>query len=159
MNRFMVKASPISQCVFAILLGILVGTAVSHQQPEVLQPWLDGGNAIIQLWTNALRMLVIPLVCSQLFLAIAGGRHEGSGRLGFLLPLAFTFLFAATAVVAIVSGLSLLRLPVFAGLTLSGVPPVEAPAAATEPYAWVTDLIPQSVIGAASTNAILPVMI
>ena len=156
------KLSLTVQCIIGMVLGILLGTAASGLQPEVLAPWLDGGNALIQVWTNGLRMLVIPLVVTQLFVTLAG--HKGgadSSRMGWSIPVAFVGLMFFTAATAIAQGLLLLRIPVLSGATLSSVTTADAAAAApaaAAPFQWLVDFVPANLFVAATENAILPLM-
>jgi Na+/H+-dicarboxylate symporter len=128
----------------------------------VLAPWLDGGNALIQVWTNGLRMLVIPLVVTQLFVTLAGHRSgTESSRMGWSIPAVFVGLLLFTAAVAIAQAVLLLRLPVLSGMTLSSVIP-DAPTVAPEaaaPFQWIIDLVPANLFAAATANAILPLML
>lgn len=165
-KRVTVKLSLTAQCILCLLLGILAGSAASGLQPDALSPWLSVGDAAIQMWTNALRLVVLPLVVAQLFVAIAA--HRGTSgeatKLGFLIPAVFVGLFAFTALLAIALGSSLLSLPVFANLQLSSavaVEPVASGAAAggAAPFSWLTDLVPSNLFAAASAGAILPLML
>ena len=104
-KRVTVKLSLTAQCILCLLLGILAGSAASGLQPDALSPWLRVGDAAIQMWTNALRLVVLPLVVAQLFVAIAA--HRGAAgeatKLSFLIPAVFG-LFAFTALLAIALG-------------------------------------------------------
>lgn len=158
------KLSLTAQCVLGLLLGALVGLAAASVQPEALSPWLAAADVTITMWTNALRLVVLPLVITQLFLALAQRAAKGTAtKLGVLTPIVFIGLLVFTwlATIAMVSGL--LRLPVFADLSLSGVVldqvPASGVAGSATGLAWLTDLIPSNLFAAASANQILSLML
>lgn len=155
------KLSLTAQCVLGLLLGALVGLAAASLQPEALSPWLAAADVTITMWTNALRLVVLPLVLTQLFLALAqrGGKGDAT-KLGVLIPTVFIGLLVFTwlSTIALVSGL--LRLPVFANLSLSGVAVAPSDAAGSTPgLTWLADLIPSNLFAAASANQILSLML
>lgn len=158
------KLSLTAQCVLGLLLGALVGLAAASLQPEALSPWLAAADVTIKMWTNALRLVVLPLVIAQLFLALAQRGAKGDAtKLGLLIPAIFIGLIVFTwlSTIAIVSGL--LRLPVFANVSLSGVAVPAAPASDAagnaSGLAWLADLIPSNLFAAASANQILSLML
>ena len=158
------KLSLSAQCILALVLGIVAGTAASQLHPEALAPWLDAGSALIQLWTNALRMLVIPLVVSQLFVTVAGhDAGEDSAILGWSIPVVFVGLMVFTAAISLTLGSLLISIPVVKGLSLTSAAgsaaAAAAPVAADAPYQWLTDLVQPNLFAAASANAILPLML
>jgi proton glutamate symport protein len=156
------KLSLTAQCVLGLLLGVLVGLATASLPPETLSPWLAGADVTIKMWTNALRLVVLPLVITQLFLALAQRGAKGTAtKLGVLIPIVFVGLLVFTwlSTIAMVSGF--LRLPVFANLSLGDVAVAPASDAAGSPtgLAWLADLIPSNLFAAASANQILSLML
>ena len=154
------------QCMLGLLLGILAGTAALRLQPDALGPWLGVADGAIRMWTNALRLVVLPLVLSQLFVAIAAqrGAKGDATKLGLLIPAVFFGLLAFTAICTFALGFGLMRLPVFANLSLSGVElasqaPATGAAASGGAFSWLPDLIPSNLIAAASSDSILALML
>jgi proton glutamate symport protein len=158
------KLSLTAQCVAGVLLGAVAGIAAIRLQPGGLSAWLIVGDSGVRLWTNALQLVVLPLVVAQLFVAISARRGESgeATRLGVLIPATFIGLFALTATLAILLATSVLRLPAFAALSLGPVAPVAvagAAAGAAGSGSFLTTLIPPNLFAAASANAILPLML
>lgn len=156
------KLSLTAQCVLGLVLGALVGLAAASLQPEVLSPWLAAADVTIKMWTNALRLVVLPLVITQLFLALAQRGAKGTAtKLGVLIPIVFIVMLVFTwlSTIALVSGL--VRLPVFANLSLGVVAaaPESGTTASVTGLAWLADLIPSNIFAAASANQILSLML
>ena len=115
-----------------------------------------------QLWVNALRMTIVPLIVALLIVAVAGGERGATGKLG---ARAF-LLFAVLAV--IVAGLSALIAPHLWGALV--IDPADAAAllasssalpdgAALTPRDWLVSLVPANIVKAAAEGAILPLLV
>jgi proton glutamate symport protein len=155
------KASPIR-----ILLGLLLGAAVGYfctgssstlllRVPGLLAP-------IGTLFINAIRVCVIPLVCSSLIVGCAASRDTGRlGRLaGKSLVLMVSYLFLS----AIFAGA--LAFPIFhhfSGLiknTLQEVSHSPVPTVVRSGVGeWVGDLIPSNIFKSAADGALLPLIV
>lgn len=155
------KASPIR-----ILLGLVLGAAVGYfcigssstlllRVPGLLAP-------IGTLFINAIRVCVIPLVCSSLIVGCAASRDTGRlGRLaGKSLVLMVSYLFLS----AIFAGA--LAFPIFhhfSGLiknTSQGASHSPVPAAVRSGVGeWVGDLIPSNIFKSAADGALLPLIV
>lgn len=160
------KLSLTAQCILGLLLGILVGTAASQLHPEARGPWIGVADAAILMWTNALRLVVLPLVVTSLFVAIAShrGAKGDATKLGLLIPMVFLGLFLFIALCTIALGSGLLRLPAFASLSLSGIEatpqaPTSGAAGSGGAFSWLSGLIPSNLFAAASADAILALML
>lgn len=147
-----------------VALGILAGVAAASLLSGDGGPWLRGADATILAWTNAFRLVVPPLVVSQLYLAIAARQvdRQGAVRLGWLVPVVFAGLLILTAAATVLVTLGVMQLPLFGGISLVGAAP--APEAAVQAGAssgtsWVNALIPPNLVGAAAGDNILPLML
>jgi Na+/H+-dicarboxylate symporter len=69
-----VRRSLTLQCIVGLLLGFLVGVLIARVRPGWVGSSLDVADAAIRIWTNALRLLVSPLIVTQLFVAVAPHR-------------------------------------------------------------------------------------
>ena len=84
-------ASLTARSLIGLLLGILIGLLLLRQQPAWGAPVIVVAEALVRAWTNAFRVLVVPLVIAQLFVALSQG-HAGKGavsRLGLATPAVF----------------------------------------------------------------------
>lgn len=146
----------------SLALGMLlgpIGHALTFPGEAAFTSALE---AIARGWTNALRLVVVPLVTSQLFAAIAGrpgGRHQ-AGRLGLVTPMVFTSLLVMVAIgtVALVS--PLMQLPVFQAIAPTvGSAAAPAPAAGGEGPEWIDGFIPSNLFAAAAADNLIALMI
>lgn len=159
------KLSLTVQCILGLVVGVVAGVLAGGLDPAAIQPWLTASDSVIRLWTNALRLVVTPLIVAQLFVAISGhrGAKADAARLGLLIPSVFLGLLTFTALVAIVAGLGLLTAPVLGDLSLAEVHPAPVAGggtgAATGPVAWIDELVPSNLFRAASSDSILGLMI
>ena len=160
-----VKRSLTLQCLGGLTLGVLAGAALAQFQAPSVESWRKAADTTIQLWTNALRLVVTPLVVAQLFASIsaeAGPKGEGR-KLGLLIPSVFAGLLIFTALLAMATMAGLLSLTIVGGLS-PGHPPA-APSVAAEAAdaaaqgSWVDQLVPPNLFAAASSSSILGVML
>jgi len=134
---------------------------------------IDAADALAPigtLWVNAIRMTVIPLVCSLLITGVASATDVGAiGRLGGRTLAVFAVLLVATAALVVPlapSLFALLPFPSAAGARAA------LPAGATEAAsqlttggqnasftAWLTSLIPPNPIAAAANGAMVPLIL
>lgn len=145
----------------SLALGMLlgpIGHAVTFPGEAAFTSTLE---AIARAWTNALRLVVLPLVTAQLFAAIAGrpnGRPQ-AGRLGLVTPVAFTSLLVVVAIgtVALVSVLT--QLPVFQTMAPALTSAAMATAPAGEGPEWIDGFIPSNLFAAAAGDNLIALMI
>jgi Na+/H+-dicarboxylate symporter len=135
-------------------------------------PLLGAADALAPIgtvWVNAIRMTVIPLVCSLLITGVASAADLGTiGRIGGRTLVVFGLLLAATAALAVPLGptlFALLPLPAAGArpalpagaaeaasqLSLGGQPPSVG--------AWLTSLVPSNPIAAAANGAMVPLIL
>jgi Na+/H+-dicarboxylate symporter len=150
----------LSLALLAGLGGGLLARAYPHPVTDSLFAGLD---VLVRAWTNALRAIVLPLIVSQLFLAVgmARGKNSQSSRLGLAIPAVFAALLTVSALLTLVGVSGLLRLPALASLGWPVSTKVPGPALAAGAAAprWIDGLIPSNLVAASSTDNILPVMI
>ena len=140
-----------------LVLGLAFGLVASATGIDVLMAVATGVRPIGDLFVNAVRMIVIPLVVAIVFLGVARlGDPRKLGRLGGF-SVAFFWL---TTVVAIFVGMGLMRI----GLIFS--PDVSPPDAAEQiaPHLpgvveFLVSLIPSNPFGAAAEGALLPLIV
>ena len=153
-------------CILGLVLGIGAGIAVPRWSPGAASWWLGFADVAVRLWTNALRLVVTPLVVAQLFLAVSAHR-AGKGeaaKLGFSIPAVFAGLLAFTAFCAIATTALVLGSPIFETRAFTGMelPRAEAggqsAAAAARP--WMDNIVPSNLVDAAARpEAILGLML
>lgn len=116
------------------------------------------------LWVNALRMLVIPLVLSNLVLGIAGsqdGRVVGRiGAFSFALFIGFLLLGTAFTLAVVPPTLRFTAFDPTSLGALAGGAQTAAPDVAPMSFSdWIFGLVPKNPFGAAADGAILPLLI
>lgn len=147
----------------SLTLGVLLGplgAAVSFPGEALVGGALE---AVARAWTNALRLVVVPLVTAQLFAVIveapAGRRH--AGRLGLVTPIAFTVLLALVATITVALVSFLVTLPVFAAV--APTPATRAAAATASAVSgtghWIDAFIPANLAAAAAADNLVALMI
>jgi len=140
-----------------LILGMLVGLAASATGNEVLLAIANGSAPFGTIFINAIKMVVLPLIITVIFSSIAKlGDPRKLGRIGGM-TLAF---YWATLIPAIMIGMGVMKL----GLQFS--PIIEMPsanAADMPPLPGIIDflvsLVPANPFAAASSGAILPVIV
>jgi len=149
--------------------GLAAGAAVHASGTSVTPALLTWSDPIGALWTNALRMTVIPLIVAQLIMSIAGQRErQDVGRMGGLCLALFVGLLLMGAVFTL-----LVAKPVIAGFAFE--PEQTAALVASSPAAgaafsgvasnvggfvpWLIGLVPVNPVHAAAQGALLPLMV
>jgi proton glutamate symport protein len=158
---------PTTQVIIALAAGILLGIAISASENSSMLGFAESFESVGILWVNAIRMVVIPLIVSLLFVSVAGFSDvRSAGRMGLKAVLLFLVLLAGAAMLAMVTLPALFALmpeipPRAAGLAEFARTPEGLTEAATLPSfgEWLTALIPTNPVRAAADDAILPVVI
>ncbi|MEL6874098.1 MAG: dicarboxylate/amino acid:cation symporter [Pseudomonadota bacterium] len=153
----MIKAIVI---LLALVLGVFVGLIFGPQSD-----WLvSGADVIGNMWLNALRMTVIPLVFTLLVVGIA--KAASMARAGRMTARAIAFmifiLWCSSAMAAIVTPmlLELFPLDLDAAAALRSALGDAASPGEVPPFSeFLRALIPTNVISAAAEDAVLPLMI
>ena len=172
MSRFRFPAF-LTSLSFVVVSALAAGVVVGALAQGVDAPWLTGTLGLVeslgQVWLNALRMTVIPLVFSLLVTGIVSiADAAATGRIAARSLMVFGVLLAGATVYAILAGLGLLALwpinPEAGRALLAGVP---ADVAATVGEAARTDglraflasLAPSNLIRAAADDGVLAVVV
>jgi Na+/H+-dicarboxylate symporter len=167
-EALLMKRSLTVQCIAGLILGILAGTVLARLEPAAVKPWLGAAESVIRAWTNALRLVVTPLVVAQLFVAIAPHRASkgDAAKLGVGIPVVFLGLLVFTMICALAATAGLLATPLVQHLSFTNLSTVGAAsqtaAAAGQAGAtsWLDDVIPPNLIAAAvRPEAILGLML
>ncbi len=140
-----------------LVLGLAVGLAAAATGNEWLLAIAQGSAPFGTVFINAIRMVVIPLVVTIIFVSVASlGDPRKLGRIGAL-TLAF---YWVTLIPAIIIGMTAMKL----GLQFS--PDIAMPSADTAdipPLSGIVDflvsLVPSNPFAAASSGAILPLIV
>jgi proton glutamate symport protein len=145
----------------ALAVGSALGIGVSGTAlaPALIQ-WIE---PVGQLWVNAIRMTVIPLVVAALIVAVSETDARAMGRLG---SRAFAAFLALLTVIAAMT--ALIAPPLFARLVIdpeaaaavrAGVTGVTALPALPTFSQWIVTLIPTNAIAVAADGAMLPLVL
>src|SRR5580765_363688 len=98
----------VHRVVIGLIAGLILGSAIGALHSAVALRVADLLLPVGQLWVNAIRMTIVPLVVSLLFVGIASRENaDGIGRLAAVTASTFVLLllFAALVAVAIVPSL------------------------------------------------------
>ena len=159
----------VHRVVIGLLAGLIIGSVVGATHSAAALRVVSWIEPVGQLWVNAIRMTVVPLVVSLLFVSVAGrDASRGFGRLGAATITTFFVLLALAALVAL-----LLVPPLIADMKLSpetaaalrSTATASASGTATQVTklpgfaAWVTSLVPTNVVEAAANGAMLPLIL
>jgi proton glutamate symport protein len=172
MNRFRVAAF-FTSLSFFVIAALVAGVVVGALAQETDAPWLTGTLGVVeslgQVWLNALRMTVIPLVFSLLVTGIVSIADAAStGRIAVRSLMVFGVLLVGATVYAILAGLGLLALwpidPEAGRALLAGVPSdslaTVGEAARTDGLrAFLASLAPANLIKAAADDGVLAVVV
>ncbi|HET9459245.1 MAG TPA: cation:dicarboxylase symporter family transporter [Sphingomicrobium sp.] len=152
--------------VAALVAGLLLGVLARGLPPEAGAPWVEGATIVGQLWLNALKMTVIPLVVALLVTGIAQGAEAArAGRIAartvawIVAVCTLSAIFGMAAMLGLVSAFPLpaeaagaLR----AGLAGLAPPPGNAMPTLSDFFQGV---IPSNVIASASNDDVLPLVV
>jgi proton glutamate symport protein len=158
----------VHRVVIGLIAGLILGSAIGSQSPVALRV-VAFIEPIGQLWLNAVRMTVLPLVVSLLFVGVADARGDDRmGRVGLTTLAAYLGLLVFAAAVALLIGP-----PLIADMKLSpeAAESLRASAAATAAQTtnrldqlpgfggWVTSLVPSNAMKSAADGALLPLIV
>jgi Na+/H+-dicarboxylate symporter len=153
----------------ALVAGVVVGAAAQNAEAPAVTSGLGVIEALGQVWLNALRMTVIPLVFSLLVTGIVSiADAAATGRMAGRALLVFAALLVSATVYAILAGLGLLQLwpidPEAGAALLAGIPAdaaetVGAAAQTDGLQAFLSSLAPANLIRAAADDGVLAVVV
>ena len=149
------------------LVGLLAGIVLGvwfHTHSDAAGSWLVKGAAPIgRAWVNALRMTVIPLVVTQLIVAVVSTRGRAVGKLGGLALGSFVGLLVTAAAFTMVAAPPLISIFAPAPGTLGVVKPATSapsgPMAATSLGDWLVAFVPTNPLKAAVQDDLLPLLL
>ena len=150
-----------------LVLGLALGVVAHETGSEFLLAVAEWVGPLGTLWTNALLMLVIPLIVATLFVALAGQTDtKRGGRRTALAFATFVGLLAVAAAFTLALGTPLLRRLTVDPATVAALhESVAGAAAALEPATapglldWVTTLIPSNPFRAAAEGEMLSIVV
>jgi proton glutamate symport protein len=152
----------------ALVMGLALGMAAHESTNVVLHRAVAVLTPVGTLWTNALRMIVLPLIVAHIVVAL--GSPSLSRHVGRLTALAFALFLALLALAAAYTLLLapplVHRLAVSPDAIQSLRANVAMPAGTSSQHAgtlqftdWLTGLVPANLLGAAARGDMLPVII
>jgi Na+/H+-dicarboxylate symporter len=153
------------------LLGLIAGFALGAIARETGIPWLLAVSVVAKpagtLWTNTLRMIVLPMMISYLLLAISSlPRGRTAGILGITTLVSFVTMLGLTGLLSALGTPSLLAmLPIVhtdvATFTASAAPAAKAAAPVVVPTVgqWIGGLVPTNLVKAATEENYLGIVI
>ena len=159
----------VRRVVIGLIAGLIVGSILGGWPGDFTSGVVAVLTPIGQLWVNAIRMTVVPLVVSLMFVSVASRDNEqGLGRVGVVTLISFLAILGLAAVFAF-----LLVPPLMADMKLL---PEAAAALRTTALqsgaqtttqvtqlpgfaAWLTSVVPTNVIKAATDGAMLPLIL
>jgi len=156
------------QLLFALAIGLAAGLGVSALGPDapaVVTYAVKFIEPVGQLWVNAIRMTVIPLVVSALIVGVTSTPDPRSvGRVGVRALALFGVMLTVAATLSVVIGA-----PLMAGLSIdpAAADALRAGAASAGEGAaraptfleWLVSLVPVNPVRAAADGAMLPLII
>jgi Na+/H+-dicarboxylate symporter len=159
----------VRRVVIGLIAGLIIGSAIGASNSPVALRVVGFIEPIGQLWLNAVRMTVLPLVVSLVFVGVAGpSGDQGLGRVGVKTLAAYFGLLLFAAALGLLIGP-----PLIADMRLSPVmaESLRASVAATAGEttnqlsqvpgfgAWVTSLVPANAMKSAADGAMLPLIV
>jgi proton glutamate symport protein len=159
----------VHRVVLGLLAGLILGSVIAAFNRDAAMRVAGLVAPVGQLWVNALRMTVVPLVISLLFVAIAGkAPGERLGRIGLVTGLTFLGLMIFAAFFALLLGPPLIddmKLTAELSASLRAGAGSSSGEVATQVKAlpgfgaWITTLVPANAIKAATDGAMLPLIV
>ncbi len=148
------------------LIGLIAGATLGswvHLYPTATTSAAVAAiSPLGHLWVNALRMTIVPLIVSQIIVAIVSARGRAVGRIGAIWLVTFTLLLMLAGFFTVSAGPSLIAYFAPAPGALSSLPASTLPksAAASESFAtWIVRLVPENPLRAAVEDDLLPLLL
>src|SRR4051812_3844262 len=98
----------VHRVVIGLLAGLILGSAIGAWNGAVALRVADVLLPIGQLWVSAIRMTIVPLVVSLLFVGVASRDSDGLGKLGITTLVTFLGLLVCAAILALLLAPSLI---------------------------------------------------
>src|SRR5687767_7652636 len=154
-----------TRVLIGLVAGLVLGAMVSASGNPGLLSVVSGVQPIGELWVNAIRMTVLPLVVAMLVGGIASISDLRSvGRLGVRTTALMLSLLVGSALVAVILGplfFSLMTIDAgaVAGLRVSATPPADVVRQLPTFSEWFVNLVPTNPFRAAADGALLPLVV
>jgi proton glutamate symport protein len=159
----------VHRVVIGLIAGLIVGTLLDAWPGDFASGVTSVLTPIGQLWVSAIRMTVVPLVVSLMFVSVASresnrmlGRVGAASLVSFLVLLTFAAIVAVLVVPPLMGEMKLapdagaaLRSSATAGAAGTTAQLGQLPGFA----AWLTSLVPSNVVKAATDGALLPLIL
>jgi Na+/H+-dicarboxylate symporter len=159
----------VQRVVIGLIAGLIVGTLLGAWPGDFSSVVTAVLTPVGQLWVSAIRMTVVPLVVSLMFVSVASressrmlGRVGATSLVSFLALLAFSAIVAVILVPLVMGGMKLsadsvaaLRSSATAGAAGTTAQLGQLPGFS----AWLTSLVPSNVVKAATDGALLPLIL
>lgn len=159
----------VRRVVLGLIAGLIIGSVVGASQSAAALRVVSWIAPLGQLWVNAIRMTIVPLVVSLLVVSIASGeRSDHVGRMGgvtvaiFFAMLVFAAVFALLLAPPLIADMKLSADTVTAlrGSAAAGAAGVTTQVTKLPGFgAWITGLVPSNVLSAAADGAMLPLIV
>ena len=159
--------SPTTRVLVGLAAGVLAGVVISASGNGALQSVATAIEQVGILWINAIRMTVIPLVVSLLFVSMTGFTDlRSAGRLGGRTMFVFmAFLIGSALCAALIVPVVFEWMP--AAASVQATPGLAPGASSVQEQAqqlpsvaqWFVELIPINPLRAAADGAMLPLVI
>lgn len=156
--------SPPTRILLALVLGLLAGIAVVAAGA----PWAEGSIMFLEpignLWLNALRMTIVPLVVSLLITGIAASalaaRANRLASRALILFVVLLWISSVTAALLMPLLLNLFPLPAESAAALRDALVASEPVGQAPSFAdFIQSIVPTNAIAAAAEDAILPLIL
>jgi len=157
-----------SRVLIGLGVGLAGGLAIAASHNPTLMSAADAVAPIGQLWVNAIRMTVIPLVISLVITGVASAAQTGAiGRMGARTLLVFFAMLVGAAILALPLGIATFSWLSNLVTVRPELPPGAAEAASSlsagAPVVgfsnWLLSLIPTNPVAAAANGAMLPLIL
>ncbi len=153
-----------TRILLALVLGLIIGIGMASVDPVLAGGIADVADPIGALWLNGLRMTIVPLVVALLITGIA--QTAQAARAGRLAGLSLTWIVTLMSLSAIMGAilmptfLALFPMPAASADALKSALTTAPSVAAVPPFGdFIRAIVPTNPIAAASTDAILPLLI
>jgi Na+/H+-dicarboxylate symporter len=157
--------SPTTGIITALVAGLLLGSIISASGNSALASAVGWIEPLGELWVNAIRMTVVPLVVALLIGGIASVADLSTvGRLGARTFLVFGSLLLLVGAVALIAAPPLFSLLHIDASAMGSVKPANIPGPDTALHApdfrqWLTSIVPINAVKAAADGAMLPLVV
>lgn len=145
-----------------LILGAAIGSWVHIHPTAHATAAVAAVLPLGRLWVNALRMTIIPLIVSQIIVAMVAARGRAVGRVGAIWLLTFSLLLILAGLFTVSVGPSLITYlaPPPGALASLAASTSATSSAPPESFAtWIVRLVPENPLRAAVEDDLLPLLL